>query len=199
MPLEELVIDSAGLEFAPLGIPVRFTRPVRVLQLNGGRRLYFPELDWTSGILPPEPRPSLRCMALTVLSAEILRLFLIAREGFGADNSTPAEKQRWLAALKLFDYCLFRAAFNSPIFESGRLVGITRKGIRILFDSEEEPEFVAYDLFPPGDASAIPRRGAYIGAFVTRGAEGEITRIEKLVKTLIHFPRVPKAASGASE
>lgn len=198
MPLEELVIDSAGLEFAPLGFPVRFTRPVRVLQLNGGRRLYFPELDWTSGILPPEPRPSLRRMALAVLSAEILRLFLIPCD-FGVDTFTPAEKRRWLALLKIFDYPAFRAAFNSPVFESGRLIGITRKGIRILFDSAEEPEFVAYDLFPPGDASAIPRRGAYIGAFVTRGAEGEITRIEKLAKTLIHFPRVPKAANGASE
>lgn len=192
IPTTEVVLDSVGETALWNGTAIRFTRPLRVLALNGGRRLYFADIDWTSRVLSPTERAkALRRVALDILAAEIARLGKRAEENFAtpaAMGFTAGEKRRWLALLKIFDYPAYRAAFNSPCFESGRLVGITRKGLRVLFD-ETEPELASYDLFPPGEEIPRLRRWTAIGAFVTRGAAGQIVQISRLER----YPAPPAA------
>lgn len=197
IPTTEVVLDSVGETALWNGTAIRFTRPLRVLALNGGRRLYFADIDWTSRELSATERANaLRRVALDILAAEIGRLSRRAEENFASPAGrgfTAEEKRRWLALLKIFDYPAFRAAFNSPCFETGRVVGITRRGLWLVFDSgdgmEDMRELAAYDLFPPGEEIPRLRRGDAIGAFVTRGESGNIVAISRFQK----YPIPPEA------
>ena len=145
----ELVLSDVILPYKTTEF--RFTQDVTFILLNGGRRVYVVELDWTSGINDNPPpidghrSDEVRAFLEGILLSRMTELY----EGHpGLDGSIEEPyRSQWMAVLKLFDWGWFISGLTHPQVEDFVFLWKDDEKVLLKQEGDDDAEMVSIEVF----------------------------------------------------